>query len=83
MNCQIGIKTYINYCPCQDLKIFQRDACMTWTLDNGTIVLQNFVNKDEACFEDYEYLFVTFFKRIVQLTRLITGAMITLILFGI
>ena len=25
-----------------------RDACMTWTLDNGTIVMQNFVNKDQV-----------------------------------
>ncbi len=25
------------------------DACMTWTLKNGTVVLQNFVMKDEDC----------------------------------
>ena len=25
---------------------------MTWTLDNGTIVLQNFVKKDEDCTAD-------------------------------
>ena len=28
--------------------LFLRDACMTWTLDNGTIVMQNFVNKDQV-----------------------------------
>ena len=28
------------------------DACMTWTLDNGTTVLQNFVMADEDCTED-------------------------------
>ena len=25
-----------------------RDACMTWTLDNGTIVMQNFVDSEEV-----------------------------------
>ena len=25
-----------------------RDACMTWTLDNGTIVMQNFVDSQKV-----------------------------------
>ena len=28
------------------------DACMTWTLDNGTVVLQNFVMAEDDCTED-------------------------------
>ena len=28
-----------------------RDACMTWTLDNGTIVMQNFVDSEKVRWE--------------------------------
>ena len=35
------------------IDIDPRDACMTWTLDNGTIVMQNFANKDEASTSDF------------------------------
>ena len=27
-------------------------ACMTWILDNGTVVLSNFVMEDEECSSD-------------------------------